>query len=724
MPEYLFGFRGLSFLDLSHNRFSGLNFNTFGSCKSLTYLKLSNNFFIHNIPPEIGNCSNLNSFLVGGNILEGGIPDEIGLISELEVLDVYRNSLTNLIPKQLSNRSKLSVLILTYTVSGLVSVDDGSLLSKGEYDAFAGGAPASLLLLPSFKNYLNGEISESLGHWKSLIYLYLSSNSFLGPLPRQLQVPCMMYFNVSRNLLAGFLPNVAEYSCSSSLVGDVALDDEGGIAGNFSKTTPKPYYRLLLNENMLNGSLHGTLFWDCNQLREFSVNSQQLLFNCSELLDFDATQNQIGGFLAPGIGTLAMLRLLDLRGNWLSGSLPAQLGVLKSLKSILLGANNLTGEIPTQLGELTSLEVLELSQNALMGIIPACWADASNLETAFLGETTILKSITTSRWNPTLFRRSNGGSGKKLKTSTIALVTSYHCILNSPGDVLVLARRKISRLSSLRRKVVVTFADFPSELNYDNVVRATENFKPNWYRRVWFNLHKGKLVPGVLIAVKRLSIGRFRGIQQFDEEMTTLGRIRHRNLVTLIGYYVGEDVPNLQLSFWWNFETFIQDRSDKNSECWTILKIAFDVAQALSYLHYSCVPRIVHGDITLNAYLSNFGLARLLEVSETHATTDVAGTFGYLAPKNATTKNATTCRVSDKADTIVEMEGRSALHNCWALRKLNALVSRSCGSLAQALNKRSMAPFEASTTIWATTKISLRPKHWLVNRLLGPRMQV
>ncbi|GJN06098.1 hypothetical protein PR202_ga23789 [Eleusine coracana subsp. coracana] len=88
---------------------------------------------------------------------------------------------------------------------------------------------------------------------------------------------------------------------------------------------------------------------------------------------------------------------------------------------------------------------------------------------------------------------------------------------------------------------------------------------------------------------------------------------------------------------------------------WTeVHKIAVDVAQALAFLHYSCTPRIIHRDIKpsnilldeeRNAYLSDFGLARLIEVTQTHATTDVAGTFGYVAPEYATT-----CRVSDKAD--------------------------------------------------------------------------
>ncbi|KAK6928605.1 Serine-threonine/tyrosine-protein kinase, catalytic domain, partial [Dillenia turbinata] len=707
MPEYLIGFRRLSFLDFSHNRFSGrIKLNRFGSCKSLTYVKLSDNFFTHNIPPEIGNCSNLNSFLVDGNILEGRIPDEIGLISELEVLDVSRNSLTDLIPKQLSNCSKLSVLILTNLVSDLISVDDGSFLSGGEYNAFAGGVPASLLLLPSLKvfwapranlggrlpgdwndscslwvlnlgqNYFNGEISASLVHCKSLTYLDLSSNSFLGSLPRQLQVPCMIYFNISRNSFTGFLPNFAEDSCSCSLVGVVSLDDEGGIAGlgnvisslvgpslgenftvfhdfswnkfvgslplfslgdKFSKTTRKPYYRLLLNENMLNGSLPGTLFWDCNRLQGFSVNLTanrlfgqifyQFLINCSELMDFEAAQNQIGGFLDPGIGTLVMLRLLDLRGNWISGSLPAQLGTLKNLQSILLGANNLTGEIPTQLSELTSLEVLDLSQNALMGIIPACLADASNLETVTLDHNRLSGEIPPSFSNfsrlskfdvsfnnlsghiPHLqkpmdcsFFRGNkflhsciesnsepptgilgylgdqkGGGGKKLKTSTIALVTLaaiVFSILVGMVLVLVLGRRKLSRLTSLRRKVVVTFADSPSELNYDNAVRATGNFSiRNLIGTGGFgSTYKGELIPGVLIAVKRLSIGRFQGIQQFDAEIRTLGRIRHKNLVTLIGYYMGEGEMFLIYNYLsgGNLETFIHDRLDKNSE-WRLL---------------------------------------------------------------------------------------------------------------------------------------------------------
>ncbi|MED6177352.1 LRR receptor-like serine/threonine-protein kinase rpk2 [Stylosanthes scabra] len=224
--------------------------------------------------------------------------------------------------------------------------------------------------------------------------------------------------------------------------------------------------------------------------------------------------------------------------------------------------------------------------------------------------------------------------------------------------VIIFGRSKFGRLSSLRRRQVVTFQDIPTELSYDGVT-ATGNFSIRYLICTggFGSTYKAKLSPGFLVAIKRLSIGRFQGIQQFETEIRTLSRICwHKNLVTLIGYYVGETKMFLIYNYLTsgNLEAFIHDRSGKKVQWPVIYKIANDIAEALAYLHYSCVPRIVHRDIKpinilldeeLNAYLSDFGLARLLEVSETHATTDVAGTFGYVAPEYATT-----CRVSDKAD--------------------------------------------------------------------------
>uniref|UniRef100_A0A453EL89 non-specific serine/threonine protein kinase n=1 Tax=Aegilops tauschii subsp. strangulata TaxID=200361 RepID=A0A453EL89_AEGTS len=70
-------------------------------------------------------------------------------------------------------------------------------------------------------------------------------------------------------------------------------------------------------------------------------------------------------------------------------------------------------------------------------------------------------------------------------------------------------------------------------------------------------------------------------------------------------------------------------------------KIALGVARGLSYLHHDCIPHVIHRDIkssnilldhNMEARVSDFGLATLMKPNESHVTTVVAGTFGYLAP--------------------------------------------------------------------------------------------
>jgi serine/threonine protein kinase len=213
---------------------------------------------------------------------------------------------------------------------------------------------------------------------------------------------------------------------------------------------------------------------------------------------------------------------------------------------------------------------------------------------------------------------------------------------------------------SARTREVKVFADVDigAPLTYEAVVRATGNFNAsNCIGSGGFGAtYRAEVAPGVLVAIKKLAIGKKHGDKEFQAEVRILGQCRHPQLVTLLGYHISESGMFLIYNYLpgGNLERFIQERGKRPISWRRLHKIALDVACALSYMHDECVPRILHRDVKpnnilldneCNAYLSDFGLARFLRNSETHATTDVAGTFGYVAPEYAMA-----CRVSDKSD--------------------------------------------------------------------------
>ncbi|XP_068339439.1 receptor-like serine/threonine-protein kinase At1g78530 [Pyrus communis] len=155
-------------------------------------------------------------------------------------------------------------------------------------------------------------------------------------------------------------------------------------------------------------------------------------------------------------------------------------------------------------------------------------------------------------------------------------------------------------------------------------------------------------------AVKRLSRGSPDRDRGFERELEAMGDIKHRNIVTLHGYYTA---PNYNLLVYelmpnGSLDAVLHGRStDKMHLDWpTRYKIALGAARGISYLHHDCIPHIIHRDIkssnilldqNMEARVSDFGLATLMEPDKTHVSTLVAGTFGYLAPEYFDTGRAT-----------------------------------------------------------------------------------
>ncbi|XP_002967666.2 probable receptor-like serine/threonine-protein kinase At4g34500 [Selaginella moellendorffii] len=161
---------------------------------------------------------------------------------------------------------------------------------------------------------------------------------------------------------------------------------------------------------------------------------------------------------------------------------------------------------------------------------------------------------------------------------------------------------------------------------------------------------KGFLPDGSVVAVKNLLNNTGQAEKEFRVEVEAIGKVRHKNLVRLLGYcaescyrmLVYEYVDNGNLEDWLHGFS-----SQTQAFPWEArMKIALGTAKALTYLHEALEPKVVHRDIKAsnilvegdwNAKISDFGLAKLLGSEKSHVTTRVMGTFGYVAPEYAST---------------------------------------------------------------------------------------
>ncbi|KAJ7517397.1 hypothetical protein O6H91_21G022400 [Diphasiastrum complanatum] len=163
-------------------------------------------------------------------------------------------------------------------------------------------------------------------------------------------------------------------------------------------------------------------------------------------------------------------------------------------------------------------------------------------------------------------------------------------------------------------------------------------------------VYKGQLDDSTLIAVKNLLNNRGQAEREFRVEVEAIGKVRHKNLVRLLGYCVEgnhrmlvyEYVDNGNLEQWLH-----GSGSPSHLVTWELrMKIALGTAKALAYLHEALEPKVVHRDVKAsnilvdsqwNPKISDFGLAKLLGSEKSHVTTRVMGTFGYVAPEYVNT---------------------------------------------------------------------------------------
>ncbi|KAK0585641.1 hypothetical protein LWI29_031693 [Acer saccharum] len=243
---------------------------------------------------------------------------------------------------------------------------------------------------------------------------------------------------------------------------------------------------------------------------------------------------------------------------------------------------------------------------------------------------------------------------KRSKFLTIGLpIIFVILILAVVSGVVFLIRRK--------RKFAEVLEDWeldygPHRFKFKDLYIATKGFKD---KELLGSGGFGRVYRGVLstskleIAVKRISHESRQGMREFIAEIVSIGHLRHRNLVQLLGYcrrkgellLVYDYMPNGSL------DKYLYDQPKVTLNWHQRFRVIKGVALGLVYLHEEWEQVVIHRDIKasnilldgdLNGRLGDFGLARLYDHGTDPQTTHIVGTLGYLAPEHTRSGKATT----------------------------------------------------------------------------------
>ncbi|KAL8193923.1 hypothetical protein R6Q57_026165 [Mikania cordata] len=676
LPESLSELTSLERFDVSSNEISGeipagiCDGTTAGSSR-LKMLYLQNNRLTGSIPATIGNCSELVSLDLSFNSLTGEIPKQLRYLSKLEDLIIWMNLLFGEIPEELMYLSNLENLIL-------------------DFNYLNGSIPSSLSNCTNLNwislsnNKLDGEIPAALGGLSNLAILKLGNNSFSGKIPPELgDCKSLVWLDLNTNQLSGTIP--PDLFKQSGYIADAYL-------------TGKPY---LYIKNDGSKQCHGA-----GNLLEFGGIRQVDLDRISSRHPCSFTRVYLG-ITQPNFNHNGSMIFFDLSYNKLEGGIPKELGSMYYLNILNLGHNDLTGPIPEELSGLKSIAILDLSHNRLNGSIPISLTSLG-LGDADLSYNNLSGSIPESAPFDTFpadrFSNNSGlcgyplpkcGSGQNDRSNShrksnkreaslagsvaMGLLFSLFCIF---GVILVLVemrkrRRKKAaaaleafndggvnsysgdrtnastawKLTTTREAMSISLAAFDKplrKLTFADLLEATNGFDNSSLigSGGFGDVYRAQLKDNSVVAIKKLIHVSGQGDREFTAEMETIGKIKHRNLVPLLGYCKVGDERLLVYEFmkFGSLEDVLHDRKKIGIKLnWVKRrKIAIGSARGLAFLH-NCIPHIIHRDMkssnvlldeNLEARVSDFGMARHMSAMDTHlSVSTLAGTPGYVPPE-------------------------------------------------------------------------------------------
>ncbi|KAL8141320.1 hypothetical protein V2J09_007341 [Rumex salicifolius] len=652
-------------LSAHSNSLSGSLPSSLSECKLLHVLDLRNNSFTGPIDIDFTKLPNLSVLDLASNHLNGTLPSSLSSCKRLRILSLAKNKLTGEVPKNFESLTSLSFISLSNTSlvnlsSALVTLQNCknlttlilSVTKNFHGDTFPMHLTGfqSLVVFAIGNCGINGQIPDWLLNCKKLQVLDLSWNHLDGMIPPWIgEMERLFYLDVSNNSLSGEIP--PSLTQLKSLI---------SINGTSTTLDPSASYAI-------------PLYVKRNRSASALQYNQPSNFPPSILLSF----NRINGTIPSGIGRLKQLLVLDLSRNGITGSIPDSISNISSLEVLDLAYNNLTGSIPPSFAQLNFLSRFSVAYNQLQGQIPSTGQFLSFTGSSYDGNPGLCGVPVLSKCGSVAKSAASAATSSRFSKSTVIGVTvsvgiglalllaailvklsSRNKTGNSASDYYGDEENGAPRISegfTSSKLVLFQYSDC-KDITAVDLLKSTNNFnQANIIGCGGFGLvYKAALPNGMKVAVKRLSGDCGQMEREFQAEVEALSRAQHANLVSLQGYcQLGNDrlliysfMENGSLDYW------LHESIDGSSVLsWSRrLKIAKGAGYGLAYLHRVCVPSIVHRDVkssnilldeNFEAHLADFGLSRLLRPYDTHVTTDLVGTLGYIPPEYSQTLTAT-----------------------------------------------------------------------------------
>ncbi|XP_023155950.1 leucine-rich repeat receptor protein kinase MSP1, partial [Zea mays] len=665
LPAKLFKSSTILEIDLSYNKLTGCIPESICELHSLQRLRMSSNYLEGSIPPAVGALKNLNEISLDGNRLSGNIPQELFNCRNLVKLNLSSNNLNGSISRSISQLTSLTGLVLSHNqLSGSIPAEIcGGFTNpshpESEYVQYHGLLDLSYNRLigripPEIKNcvileelhlqdnFLNESIPVELAELKNLMNVDLSFNALVGPmLPWSTPLLKLQGLFLSNNHLTGnipaeigrILPNIVVLSLSCNA---------------FVATLPQSLLcsKTLNRLDVSNNNLSGKIPLSCTGFEG----------TLSSLILFNASSNHFSGSLDGSISNFVHLSYLDIHNNSLNGSLPAALSNL-SLLYLDVSMNDFSGAIPCGMCNLSNITFVDFSGKntgmhsfadcAASGICAADITSTNHVEVHTPHGMVITMTICAAilivvllvvfvKW-------------MVLRNSSLPLVSG----LESKATIEPASSKELLGKKS-REPLSINLSTFEHALlrvTMDDILKATNNFSEVHIigHGGFGTVYEAAFPEGQRVAVKRLHGScQFLGDRQFLAEMETIGKVKHHNLVPLLGYCARGDERFLIYEYMHHgsLETWLRTHENTPEAIgWPErLRICLGSANGLMFLHHGFVPHIIHRDMkssnilldeNMEPKISDFGLARIISAYDTHVSTTVSGTLGYIPPEYA-----------------------------------------------------------------------------------------